>query len=81
MCCYVLIINLILHVVLRGLWIGAIGLRYVSSEIDYEALNYGKRFTKYLQKTFLISQRLRNYTQSLYFLFLYIKITAIGLLY
>lgn len=50
MCCYVLIINLILHVVLRGLWIGAIGLRYVSSEIDYEALNYGKRFTKYLQK-------------------------------
>ena len=50
LCCYVLIINLVLHVILRGLWIGAIGLRYVSNEIDYEALNYGKRFTQYLSK-------------------------------
>lgn len=50
LCCYVLIMNLVLHVVLRGLWIGAIGLRYVSNEIDYDDLNYGKRFTKYLQK-------------------------------
>jgi hypothetical protein len=50
LCCYVLIMNLVLHVVLRGLWIGAIGLRYVSDEIDYEALNYGKRFTNYLEK-------------------------------
>ncbi|MGB0892173.1 MAG: hypothetical protein ACPGUU_07455 [Flavobacteriaceae bacterium] len=50
MCCYVLIINLILHVILRGLWIGAIGLRYVSNEIDYEELKYNKRFTKYLKR-------------------------------
>ena len=50
MCCYVLIINLILHVVLRGLWIGAIGLRYVSNEIDYDELKYNKRFTNYLKK-------------------------------
>ncbi|MEO9570459.1 MAG: hypothetical protein ABJH82_03520 [Polaribacter sp.] len=48
--CYVLIINLIIHVIIRGLWIGAIGLRYVSNDIDYNELNYGKRFTKYLQK-------------------------------
>ncbi len=48
--CYILIINLVLHVVLRGLWIGAIGLRYVSNEIEYEELNYSKRFTKYLKK-------------------------------
>lgn len=48
--CYVLIVNLIIHVVLRGLWIGAIGLRYVSGEIDYDALNYNKRFTNYLKK-------------------------------
>jgi hypothetical protein len=48
--CIVLIINLIIHVVLRGLWIGAIGLRYVSGEIDYESLNYKKRFTNHLKK-------------------------------
>ncbi|MCH3885715.1 hypothetical protein [Tenacibaculum aquimarinum] len=48
--CYILIINLIIHVILRGLWIGAIGLRYVSNEIDYEELNYSKRFTQYLKK-------------------------------
>ena len=50
LCCYVLIMNLVLHVVLRGLWIGGIGLRYVSDEIDYDDLNYGKRFTNYLRK-------------------------------
>ncbi|WP_298765164.1 hypothetical protein [uncultured Polaribacter sp.] len=48
--CKVLIVNLIIHVVLRGLWIGAIGLRYVSSDIDYEALNYKSRFTNHLKK-------------------------------
>ena len=48
--CQVLIINLIIHVVLRGLWIGAIGLRYVSGDIDYDSLNYKKRFTNYLKK-------------------------------
>lgn len=48
--CYVLIVNLIIHVVLRGLWIGAIGLRYVSGEIDYESLNYKKKFTDHLKK-------------------------------
>lgn len=47
--CLVLIVNLIIHVVLRGLWIGAIGLRYVSGEIDYDSLNYRKRFTNYLK--------------------------------
>ncbi|PQJ78563.1 hypothetical protein [Polaribacter porphyrae] len=48
--CWVLIINLVIHVVLRGLWIGAIGLRYVSGDIDYDSLNYKKRFTEYLKK-------------------------------
>lgn len=48
--CFVLIVNLIIHVVLRGLWIGAIGLRYVSGEIDYESLKYRKRFTNHLKK-------------------------------
>ncbi|MDY2587247.1 hypothetical protein [Winogradskyella aquimaris] len=48
--CAILIFNLLLHVVLRGLWIGALGLRYVSGDIDYEALNYSPKFTNYLKK-------------------------------
>lgn len=48
--CGILIFNLLLHVMLRGLWIGALGLRYVSGDIDYELLNYHERFTKYLKK-------------------------------
>ncbi|WP_299524354.1 hypothetical protein [Winogradskyella sp.] len=48
--CAILIFNLMLHVVLRGVWIGALGLRYVSGDIDYEELNYSEKFTKYLKK-------------------------------
>ncbi len=48
--CAILIFNLLLHVILRGLWIGALGLRYVSGDIDYEVLNYSEKFTKYLKK-------------------------------
>lgn len=48
--CAILIFNLVLHVLLRGLWIGALGLRYVSGDIDYEELKYSEKFTKYLKK-------------------------------
>lgn len=48
--CAILIFNLLLHVVLRGLWIGALGLRYVSGDIDYDELRYSPKFTKYLSK-------------------------------
>ena len=48
--CAILIFNLMLHVLLRGLWIGALGLRYVSGDIDYEILNYSPKFTTYLKK-------------------------------
>ncbi|HMR87018.1 MAG TPA: hypothetical protein PKD51_02630 [Saprospiraceae bacterium] len=41
--------NLIVHVILRGLWIGAIGLRYVSEEIEYDSFGYTERFTQYLK--------------------------------
>lgn len=41
--------NLLIHVVVRGLWIGAIGLRYVSSDINYENLNYADKFTTFLK--------------------------------
>ena len=48
--CAILIFNLMLHVLLRGLWIGALGLRYVSGDIDYDVLNYSPKFTQYLKK-------------------------------
>ena len=48
--CYILLFNLLLHVILRGLWIGALGLRYVSGDIDFEKLNYSEKFKNHLQK-------------------------------
>ncbi|WP_225035477.1 hypothetical protein [Winogradskyella sp. SM1960] len=47
--CSILIFNLLFHVLLRGLWIGALGLRYVSGDIDYDTLNYSKKFNTYLK--------------------------------
>lgn len=46
----VLFINLIIHIFSRGLWIGMIGLRYVSQDIDYESLNYAPKFDNFLRK-------------------------------
>ena len=48
--CWILIANLLIHVILRGLWIGALGLRYISGDIDYDELNYAPKFTNFLQK-------------------------------
>ncbi|TJY36340.1 hypothetical protein [Pontimicrobium aquaticum] len=48
--CAILIFNLMLHVLLRGLWIGTLGLRYVSGDIDYDSLKYSQKFTRYLEK-------------------------------
>ena len=47
---YILTINLLIHVILRGLWIGAVGLRYVSGDIDYDELNYSSKFREHLTK-------------------------------
>lgn len=46
---YILMGSLLIHVVLRGLWIGTLGLRYVSGEIDYGELGYAPKFTNYLK--------------------------------
>lgn len=46
----IMIFNLLLHIILRGLWIGALGLRYVSGEINYDKLNYSPKFNTYLRK-------------------------------
>jgi len=48
--CSILGFTLLLHVVLRGLWIGALGLRYVSGDIDYKKLKYSPKFDTYLWK-------------------------------
>ena len=47
---HLLLFNLLVHLVLRGLWIGAVGLRYYSGDIDYENLRYSEKFQKYLKK-------------------------------
>jgi hypothetical protein len=48
---FIFFLNLLIHVVLRSLWIGAIGLRYVSEEINYNNFNYSAIFTKFLKKS------------------------------
>lgn len=42
--------NLLIHVFVRGLWIGAIGLRYVSGDIEYGSLNYENRFLQFYKR-------------------------------
>ncbi len=68
--CYILIFNLLFHVTLRGLWIGALGLRYVSGDIDFEKLNYHDRFKNYLKKKIVSFDRyvaiLENYCSVLF---------------
>lgn len=68
--CSILLFNLLLHVILRGLWIGSLGLRYVSGDIEFEKLRYSERFTKYLQKRIVSFDRyianLENYCSVLF---------------
>ncbi len=45
----ILLTNLTIHLVLRGLWIGTLGLRSISQTIDYEQLRYSNRFKSYLK--------------------------------
>lgn len=45
----IFLINLVIHVLIRSLWIGALGLRYVSGDINFEELNYNKRITDHLK--------------------------------
>lgn len=41
--------NLLIHLFLRGLWIGMIGLQSVTHKINYEKLNYDNVFEKFLK--------------------------------
>ncbi|MEM9836254.1 MAG: hypothetical protein AAF828_07115 [Bacteroidota bacterium] len=45
-----LLVCLIIHIVLRGLWIAAVGLRYVSGEIDYDELRYQPKYRQWLEQ-------------------------------
>lgn len=45
-----LLLCLIAHVTLRGLWIAAVGLRSISGDIEYDQLPYQPRFTDRLRR-------------------------------
>lgn len=47
--CILTIVNLIIHVLLRGLWIGAVGIRSVSGEIEFDKLGFSSDITDYLK--------------------------------
>lgn len=42
--------NLVVHIFFRGLWIGCIGLRYVSEDIDFDTLSYAEKFNRFLRR-------------------------------
>jgi len=68
----VLFINLIIHIFSRGLWIGMIGLRYVSHDIEYENLNYAPKFENFLRKKIIYLNALQVYYLPIpFFLFFY----------
>lgn len=47
---FALLIIFLIHLTLRGLWIGAIGLRSVSGDFDYEVLGYPPQFNRWLER-------------------------------
>ncbi len=48
--CFFILINLVLHVLLRGIWISTIGLRYVSGDIDFDSLRLTPKFDRLLRR-------------------------------
>ncbi|MFK7931980.1 MAG: hypothetical protein AB8G22_00640 [Saprospiraceae bacterium] len=44
-----LILNLVVHIAVRGIWVGTVGLRSVQKTIDFERLNYSSFFTEQLR--------------------------------
>ena len=53
-----LTICLVIHLMLRGFWIGTIGLRSVQSSIDFSKLNYNSFFTEKLKKKVISLDRM-----------------------
>jgi len=81
--CSILLFNLLLHVILRGLWIGALGLRYVSGDIEFDELKYSDRFRNYLSKRIVSFDRyiarLENYCSVLFAISFLLIFYVIGL--
>ncbi|MEL6720941.1 MAG: hypothetical protein AAFP82_19720, partial [Bacteroidota bacterium] len=84
----IFIFYLLALVFTRGLWIGAIGLRYVSGEIDFEHFKYSHKvkqyllrrvgsFDDYIQKLEHISSSIFAFTYLLFFIFFSILIYEI----
>ena len=48
--CYALIISLVIHIFLRGFWVGAVGLRSVQPRVDFRRLRYTPAFEQYLHE-------------------------------
>ena len=46
----ILVVNLTMHIFLRGLWISTIGLRYVSGDVDFKELNFHSKFDHFLKR-------------------------------
>lgn len=44
-----LTVGFLLHLILRGFWIGAVGLRSVSGDFDFEVLGYHRRYEQWLR--------------------------------
>lgn len=81
---YIFVTNLIIHVFIRGLWIGSVGLRYVSGDIDYHKLKYSKAFRSYYQKkhgsfdNFIESlEKISSVIFSITFLFFFILLSSL----
>lgn len=49
---YIFVINLVGHIILRGLWISAVGLRYVSKDVDYDALKFSEYFRNHFSRCY-----------------------------
>lgn len=47
---FFVLVNLLVHVLFRGLWISTVGLRYVSHDIDFDQLNFHPKFDRFLRK-------------------------------
>lgn len=48
--CGIFIFSLLVLIFIRGLWIGAIGLRYVSGDIDFDYFRYDDKFQQYFRQ-------------------------------
>ncbi|MEN0050862.1 MAG: hypothetical protein AAF806_27590 [Bacteroidota bacterium] len=56
--CYALIVSLVFHILIRGFWIGTIGLRSVQSKVDFERLRYAPIFENRLKENLSSLDRL-----------------------